>query len=124
MYSLFEKLLNDIEEGNMTTNSHIKTNYYELDGKYIYELLLPGYCKDDFKINVRTDEFVITVDKEVTDDKKVYGLYQFNIGSNFKKKLSIPKYTNAESLKAKYDSGILTITLEKDTKQDRNVVVD
>lgn len=93
-------------------------NISEEGNKFSLELSAPGFVKSDFKVEV--DKSVMTVSAErktetEAKDKK-YTRKEFNYGS-FKRSFSLPEGINEEAIDAKYESGVLNITLPKKEKE-------
>lgn len=95
------------------TNSSPKTNIMENEDSYRIEMYIPGVTKADIKIELEND--VLTVSKPVKQDEEehtTYRLREFASGT-FERKFSLPDDVNAESIKADYSNGILTLTIAK-----------
>lgn len=90
-----------------------KTNIIETEDSYKIEMLIPGVSKSDVKIELEND--VLTVSKSVKQDEEentAYRLREF-VNGTFERKFSMPDDVNAESIKADYNNGILTLTIAK-----------
>ena len=87
-------------------------NVWEENGKYNLELSAPGFQKEDFKIELHNG--VLTVSGEYKTEKentgKNFSRKEFNYGS-FQRTFSLPESINEEAVEAKYENGILTISL-------------
>ena len=91
------------------------TNIRENDNEYTVELAAPGLEKNDFKINIENNMLNIEVQKEQETTKEEEGFtrreYNFN---SFCRSFTLPEGTvNAEDIKAKYENGVLKLTLPK-----------
>ena len=102
-------------------DSKMKCDIYESEGKYHIEMDIPGFRKDEIKIECNKGNIVITAEKkdeEKEEDKKylrrerVYGKYQrsFYLGDIVE-----------DEIEASFDNGILHIVVpkleEKETKK-------
>ena len=102
-------------------DSKMKCDIYESEGKYHIEMDIPGFNKDEIKIECNKGNIVITAEKkdeEKEEDKKylrrerVYGKYQrsFYLGDIVE-----------DEIEASFDNGILHIVVpkleEKETKK-------
>lgn len=95
-------------------DNKMKCDIYELDGKYHIEMDIPGFKKDEIKIECNKGNITISAEKEEkkeeTEDKKyirherVYGKYQrsFYLGD-----------IEEENIEAKFEDGILSICVPK-----------
>lgn len=90
------------------------TNILEKDNSFIIELAAPGLKKDDFKINIENNQLLISTEKkeEKTESSEKYTRREFNYTS-FKKSFHLSKEIDRDKIGAKYEDGILRLTLEK-----------
>ncbi len=98
-------------------------NVKENDKAYEVELAAPGTTKDDFKVNVDKDG-CLTIkmehkDENKKEDKKEHYLRREFSYSNYEQSYALPDDVNREGIEAKVDNGILTITLPKVTKEEK-----
>jgi HSP20 family protein len=91
------------------------TNVFETEKDYRIELLLPGFPKDDVQINYHKNLLTIKVDKAETENKNEELKYaRREFGSfNFEKNFKVPESVNADNINAKFENGILYISLPK-----------
>ena len=94
-------------------DSKMRCDIYESEGKYHIEMDIPGFNKDEIKIECNKGNIVITAEKkdeEKEEDKKylrrerVYGKYQrsFYLGDIVE-----------DEIEASFDNGILHIVVQK-----------
>ena len=88
-------------------------NIVETDQDFRIELVAPGLDKNDFKLAVDKDLLTITATKT---EEKVEGeklrLKEFAFTS-FSRSFHLPEVVNTDLIGAKYDQGILAVTLPK-----------
>ena len=107
---------NDYHEGyakNCSTKP--ATNVFETETEFKIEVLLPGYKKEDVKLNYQNNLLTIKVENEVKEEKSEefkYAHREFE-AANFEKQYRIPKIVNDEKISAKFENGVLNITLLK-----------
>lgn len=98
-------------------------NFSESKAHYFIELSAPGFEKDDFKIEYNRGTLIVTAnhksEKEVIE--KRYSHKEFNFGS-FKRTFTLPEGINELDIQAKYENGILTISLAKFEKEKDEVL--
>ena len=122
--SLFDDFFKDIAPGfyvrplhgdNLPAPSQIKVDVKETDGGYTVQAEVPGVPKED--IHVSIDGNVVSLRAEVrqldqqTEGEKVLRSERY-FGS-VARSFQLPADIDAGQAKAKYDSGILTLTLPK-----------
>ena len=93
------------------------TNISETEQDYRVEMAVPGYSKEDFKINLEKDVLSISTETKNTEKNDEQAEMNFRMREfgrrNFCRSFSIPEAVDKEGIKAEYQNGILTITLPK-----------
>jgi HSP20 family protein len=117
---LFPSLLDeffgsDTPFSGLPPRSHVPSvNISETDTNFELALAAPGKTRKDF--NVELDDHVLTVSSESKheDESKTdqYTRREFRY-DNFQRSFRLPETVDTAGIKAKYDNGILTITLPK-----------
>lgn len=112
--AFFNDFFNDNWGRSMTTASLPAVNIAEEPESFRIELAAPGFEKDDFKIEVESDQLRISAEKkmESNEENDRYTRREFSYTS-FARQFNLPKSVNQEGLKAAYQNGILTLTLPK-----------
>lgn len=101
----------------------MKTDIIEHKSDYVVNVELPGFKKDSIKIDYRDDTLNISavhdVNKQETNDEGQLVRQERN-SSSVARSFYLPGI-NIEKAEAKYDGGILTLTLPKqDPQKDSN----
>ena len=89
-------------------------NIEETPDDYLVSILAPGYQKSDFKVSLDNHLLTISSEKreeEITEGNKLIRK-EFSQRS-FKRSFTINEKIESESITAKYDNGILYLTLPK-----------
>jgi HSP20 family protein len=117
---LFPSLLDeffgsDTPFSGLSSRSYVPSvNISETDTNFELALAAPGKTRKDF--NVELDDHVLTVSSESKhEDESMTDQYtrrEFRY-DNFQRSFSLPETVDTSGIKAKYDNGILTITLPK-----------
>lgn len=117
---LFPSLLDeffgsDTPFSGLSNRSHVPSvNISETDTNFALALAAPGKTRKDF--NVELDDHVLTVSSESkhedTSKTEQYTRREFCY-DNFQRSFRLPETVDTAGIKAKYDNGILTITLPK-----------
>lgn len=89
-------------------------NINETNKEYQMDLSVPGMKRDDFKVDV--DNGIITISSEKEEEKneedKNYSRCEFSY-SKFSRSFTLPENADENNIKAKYDNGILKVTIPK-----------
>lgn len=89
-------------------------NITETDKDFLLELSVPGMKKDDFSINIDNGLLTISSEKEEekNDEGKNYKRREFSY-SSFSRSFTLPDNVDENNISAKYDNGMLQVTLPK-----------
>lgn len=93
------------------------TNILEKEDGFEIQLAVPGMKKEDFKLEMEEDVLSVIYEKD-DEEKKAEGEYlqrEFDM-DEFTRSFSIPKTADVESIKARYDAGILYISVPRQDK--------
>jgi HSP20 family protein len=94
-------------------------NIKENKKEFNIEFASPGFTKKDFKIDLDQDVLTISAEKEKekTEENDSFTRKEFSYNS-FSRSFTLPKTVNAEKIDAKYNDGILKLSIPKmeDTK--------
>lgn len=117
---LFDLLLSDIFNENETVAKSFETVYsplgdiLETDEEYLIELMLPGFTKSDVKIDLKENVLTVSGERKKSDVK--YNRQESYYGK-IKKQYTLPNHVNVEDIKAKFENGVLKLTVPKDVKK-------
>jgi HSP20 family protein len=96
------------------------TNVKETDTAFHLELAIPGFKKEDIKVNVEED--ILSVSAEIKTEKneknEKFARREFSY-SSFNRQFQLPSNINKDNIEAKYENGILNLTINK---LDKNIV--
>lgn len=89
-------------------------NITETNDAYKIQVAAPGLEKKDFKIEVENGLLSVSAEKqtEEKEEKENYSRREFSYNS-FSRTFSLPENSVSDKLEAKYDKGILSLTLPK-----------
>lgn len=89
-------------------------NISESPESYELELVAPGLKKEDFKVNLEKGMLTISYEKKTETEDKNNKTHrkEFSI-SSFKRSFSVDDNIKADGIEAKYENGLLKITLPK-----------
>jgi len=86
----------------------------DADGEFMLTAELPGVDPDDVEVDVEHDTLTIKGEKkeERKEETKNFRLYERGYGS-FERSFTFPRSVDAESVKAEFENGVLTVHLPK-----------
>ena len=87
-------------------------NITESKDSYLVSLAAPGMKKEDFKIDVDGNMLTISTETEERKEEKDkrFTRQEYNY-SSFSRSFSLPEEINKEKIEAKYEDGVLKVTL-------------
>ena len=102
----------------------MKCDIYEKDGNLTIEIDVPGFDKKDINIECKNGYLTVTAKRENTEESK---------DKNYlRKERSYGEYTRSfyvgdidtTMINAKFNNGILAITVPKEEKQDNKTIIE
>jgi HSP20 family protein len=96
-------------------------NLSENENSYTVDLVAPGYKKEDFKLKVNEDVLTISAESKnerAEGDGREYSRREYTC-SSFTRSFRLPDNAKEDAIGAKYNEGILQITIPKSRKEVR-----
>ena len=103
------------------TNRLMKTDVHEKDGKYIMDIDLPGYKKDDVKISLYNGNLTISAEKnESNEEKDAKGnlIRQERYSGSCSRSFYVGDSIRDNDIQASFKDGILTITVPTEAHKE------
>ena len=110
----FDDMLSDLTQENK-----MKCDVYEQDDRIFIEMDIPGYQKDDIKVECNKGNIVIKVEKEKKEEEnKKYLHRERKLYGKIERSFHLEDI-DEDSIKAEFKDGILKISVEK-VDEDKN----
>jgi HSP20 family protein len=95
-----------------------KVDIIENETSYEIHFAVPGLNKEDFNIELKDNYLTVSGERKLTNEKKEKNFHtiETNYGS-FSRAFALPENVDASKANAKYDKGILELTIPKDEKK-------
>jgi HSP20 family protein len=116
---LMHRSLSEIVGNDFTTNLPA-VNIIETDAAFILELAVPGLAKEEIKLQAEKNLLTISAigvsekKEDAKDTTPKYLRHEFNYRS-FSRSFQLPESVDIAQISAKYEAGILQVTLLKKT---------
>ena len=110
------QMMNDLEKGvNFDYGSFKPRVDISEDSKAVYvQAELPGLVKDDVKVSVNEDNIlIIKGEKKGKEDQKLTIHRAETYKGEFERRFILPENLNTDEIKAKYENGLLELTIAK-----------
>ncbi|MGH7830595.1 MAG: Hsp20/alpha crystallin family protein [Candidatus Binatia bacterium] len=87
-------------------------NAFEKDGRYVVRVDLPGIDPKDVELSVVEDSLIIKGERKKTQEVKEKGYhYSETAYGRFERSLALPKGVDQDKITAKYEDGVLEISM-------------
>jgi HSP20 family protein len=95
-----------------------KVDVLENEQSFEIHFAVPGLNKEDFNIELKDNYLTVSGERKFSNEKKDknYHSIETSYGS-FSRAFSLPENADASKINAKYDRGILELTIPKDEKK-------
>ena len=114
---LVNDLFTDLENNfavNQPSASKIPVNISESNNAFYLDLVAPGRKKEAFVLNVEKNILTISYDqKNEAVNEEIKSIRNEFALNSFKRSFNLDQRINTEGIEAKYDNGILKLTLPK-----------
>jgi HSP20 family molecular chaperone IbpA len=93
----------------------MKTDVHETETDFEMDMDLPGFKKDQIKINLENGYLTIAASKEHDNEKKRLGkvIRQERYAGAMQRSFYVGDGVNVEDVKAKFEDGVLKLTIPK-----------
>ena len=102
-------------------NGLMKTDIREKDGKYILDINLPGYAKEDLKISLYNGTLTVSADHTVSNEEKAENgkvVRRERFSGSCKRSWYVGEGVRDTDITAAYENGVLTISVPSETKKE------
>lgn len=120
-FDLWDDFFNDPFFSSRKEMKLMKTDIREKDDKYILDIDLPGYSKEDIKISVDDGYLTVSAKKEESKEESEKGSYikKERYSGECQRSFYIGDNIEAEDVKASFKNGILTLDIPKKEDQEK-----
>ncbi len=92
---------------------------FERDGQLVVRADLPGLGVEDITVEVLDNTLVIEGERHAVAGEERGGRYRELVYGSFRRVIPLPEGVSAENAEARFDSGVLEITLQLSPEQAR-----
>jgi HSP20 family protein len=111
---LFNQMWNDFD---VETKNKPATNIVENEKEFRLDVVLPGWTKEEVKVEIDKDLLKISGEKkEENEDSKDTFLRKEFKHQAFERAFTLPKEINHQDIDAEHTNGILSVRIPKDLK--------
>ena len=115
--SKVNKLFDEIVRSKEKEEYHVQADMYEAAGRLMVELDLPGFVKTDVSVQIRDNQLIVKGARTRNVDEVASTLVRERVFGAFDRSFTIPAGVDTSSVKAKFDNGVLSISLQKEVAE-------
>jgi len=122
--SFLDDMLRDPFFTNMDSAPSMNTDIQEKDGKYLLDIDLPGFAKEDIKIELKEGYLEVAAEKNVSSDEKDDDGNYIRRERRFgrcSRSFYVGDYVSEDEVKASFKDGTLYLEVPK---KDQKVIED
>ena len=123
-FSLFDNMFDDMFRDPFFTNNSttklMKTDIQEKDNNYVLDMDLPGYDKEDIKVQLKDGYLTISAQKNTSNDEKDedgYYIRRERYCGKCSRSFYVGDSVKEKDIKASFNNGILQLTFPKEVEQ-------
>ncbi len=95
----------------------------ETDDRYVIRMDIPGVEKENVKIEISDNTLIVSGERKEEKEEKEANYYRREIAyGSFYRAIQLPSDINPEEIKARYENGVLTITVPKSEKAKKREI--
>ena len=116
--SLIDRFFNDTMTRSGGSSFQPRVDIVENDNAFELHVAVPGMNKEDFKIEMKDNFLTVSGERKFTNEKKDANWHSIETQfGSFSRSFSLPENVDAGKINAKYNNGILEISIPKDEKK-------
>ena len=102
------------------------TDLVEEGDHYVLRADLPGVGEDDVKVELEDNVLTVSGERKSEHEQRKNGYYRVERASGrFARSLTLPEGVDADSIKARFENGVLEVTIPKPPeRKPRRVAID
>ena len=113
------EMSNDSNDNGVATYKPA-ANIIENEKDYQIELAIPGFAKEEVKIDFEENMLnIVALHEEKEESKSKYAWNEFAHKTKYQRSFQLSENINTESIQAAYENGVLKITLPKKEEQPK-----
>lgn len=116
--SLIDKFFNDSVVRAGYSSFVPNVDIIENENSYELHVEVPGMKKEDFNIELKDNYLTVSGERKFTSEKKEKNFHSMETKyGSFSRSFTLPENVDSSKINAKYNDGILELTIPKDEKK-------
>lgn len=116
--SLIDRFFNDTLTRSGGSSFQPRVDIVENDKAFELHVAAPGMNKEDFQIEMNDNFLTVSGERKFTNEKKDANWHSIETQyGSFSRSFSLPENVDSTKIVAKYNNGILEVTIPKDEKK-------
>jgi len=119
--SIFDDFL---DTKTIKNKPEMRTDVIEAEDKYLFDIEIPGFTKDDIKISLEDGYLTVEANKAENPEENPTYIRKERFLGNISRSYYVGYNINDEKINAAYNSGVLTITVFKTSKEENKKYIN
>ncbi len=116
--SLIDRFFNDTMTRSGGSTFQPRVDIVENDNAFELHVAVPGMNKEDFSIEVKDNFLTVSGERKFTSEKKDANWHSIETQfGQFSRSFALPENVDSARIAAKYNNGILEVSIPKDEKK-------
>jgi HSP20 family protein len=116
--SLIDRFFNDTMTRSGGSSFQPRVDIVENEKAYELHVAVPGMNKEDFQIEMKDNFLTVSGERKFTDERKDANWHSIETQyGSFSRSFSLPENVETSKIAAKYNNGILEVSIPKDEKK-------
>ena len=116
--NLVDRFFNESIARNGGSTFVPKVDILETEKAYEIQFAVPGLSKDDFKVELNDNYLTVSGERKISNEKKEQNFHSIETQyGSFSRSFNLPENADASKINAKYNNGILELSIPKDEKK-------
>ena len=116
VFDAFDRLFAPVDR----ESSVLKTDVKETETGYELEMAVPGFKKEELGVSVENGYLTVTAERKETEGEQPKYLRR-EISRSYTRSFYVGDYLTAESVKAKFENGLLVLNVPKEQAKPETV---
>lgn len=126
--SKMNKLFDEVVRGKGEVGEYpVSADVYETAQEFVFLLDLPGFSKTNVSVQIRDNQLVVKGSRERADGDDIKHHVKERVFGKFERSITIPNGVVQDNVKAKFEEGVLSITLQKESievKEEASIEIE
>jgi HSP20 family molecular chaperone IbpA len=113
-----------VSVNNVPGSSQIPINYYEINQKYVIELSLAGYSREDIEVNVKGHRLQLIAKAKSSEGFLESKVLQHSFSHiDLDREIDFPEYLDISTLQVTMQDGLLRLVMQRFNEEKQSIKI-